>query len=92
MPLGSNRRTALAMLGLAPAVMVTPDTVFAGKYDEPEIQLALCDSERISGALRKLADAIDTGEVSTTSINMNTVAEASKIITHTLSIEFAYKI
>ncbi len=92
---GADRRTALAMMGLAPVGALGIEGFLKPVKADEDVDLHTCTStcnQTISTAFRKLADAIDRGDVLTSSLRLHSELSASKVMEHMLAVDFVYKV
>lgn len=90
LPIGTSRRTVLAALGLAPAgVALGAESFRDGPQDRLETG-AGTSNQAIAGALRKLADNIESGAISVFSLDVHSRLAGDVISQHDLTVTFAY--
>ena len=100
----SSRRTVLAILGLAPVSAVAgedfarpllgpdgkPTGFHFGQADQFNVQGL--PTSRVAGALRRLADEIDSGGVLVQGMSMTSKVTFDEFLMHTISLEIAGKV
>lgn len=86
----ASRRAALTVLGLAPAAAITPED-FSVAQPLSHGFLFGRDRQKVSDALRKLADDIEAGGTHVTRLDMHSALRHDEFLTHELVIQFALK-
>lgn len=89
--MSTSRRSALAMLGLAPAGTAFAIENAIEPEDPPGIHEGR-DCRKISEALRRLAESIEKSETYVENFKIETEAAADMVITHKFTINFLYKV
>lgn len=91
----TSRRTALAILGLAPTAAIGSET-FNKTADRPgDVQSCVeaYDKERYAAAFRKIADDIRAGHIDISHLSLNSEINADLIAdVHELKLKFRYNV